>query len=222
MGEIKPIETFFKGDRFRSRLEARWAVFFDALGIEYNYEQQGYRMSNGDCYLPDFYLPNSNYYVEVKGFNDHLFEDISRINQFVLEAKTAVLILSNVPYDPNSKGLFWFPLLFYSARCGGIVDGCRVFFGKDEDHGYIQSDFYVGCHSRVYLNTDVKPKYGDVNKKFFNDIQPIFGSQLDEEENKEEGCYLIKDCFEDVLLPVEAALQKARQARFEHGEKGGV
>ena len=35
---IKPIETIYKGYRFRSRLEARWAVFFDALGIEYEYE----------------------------------------------------------------------------------------------------------------------------------------------------------------------------------------
>lgn len=27
---IKPIETRYKGCRFRSRPEARWAVFFDA------------------------------------------------------------------------------------------------------------------------------------------------------------------------------------------------
>lgn len=32
---IKPIETKYKGYRFRSRLEARWAVFFDALGISW-------------------------------------------------------------------------------------------------------------------------------------------------------------------------------------------
>ena len=33
---MKAIETEYNGYRFRSRLEARWAVFFDALGIEYN------------------------------------------------------------------------------------------------------------------------------------------------------------------------------------------
>lgn len=32
--DIKPIETHYNGYRFRSRLEARWAVFFDALGIK--------------------------------------------------------------------------------------------------------------------------------------------------------------------------------------------
>ena len=35
MTTIKPIETVYNGYRFRSRLEARWAVFFDALGITY-------------------------------------------------------------------------------------------------------------------------------------------------------------------------------------------
>lgn len=38
---IKPIETRYAGCRFRSRLEARWAVFFDALKIEWEYEPEG-------------------------------------------------------------------------------------------------------------------------------------------------------------------------------------
>ena len=32
----KAIETLYKGYRFRSRLEARWAVFFDASKIEFS------------------------------------------------------------------------------------------------------------------------------------------------------------------------------------------
>lgn len=54
---MQAIETRYKGYRFRSRLEARWAVFFDALGIEWEYEPEGYRLSNGELYLPDFWLP---------------------------------------------------------------------------------------------------------------------------------------------------------------------
>jgi len=37
-------------------LEARWAVFFDALGIKYEYEAEGYDLG-GVWYLPDFWLP---------------------------------------------------------------------------------------------------------------------------------------------------------------------
>lgn len=68
---IQAIETSYKGYRFRSRLEARWAVFFDALDIKWQYEVQGYE-KGGYCYLPDFYLPASQLWVEVKGTDEAL------------------------------------------------------------------------------------------------------------------------------------------------------
>lgn len=64
---IKAIETIYKGYRFRSRLEARWAVFFDALGISWEYEMEGFELSTGERYLPDFYLPEANLWLEIKG-----------------------------------------------------------------------------------------------------------------------------------------------------------
>jgi hypothetical protein len=42
---LQPIETRYKGYRFRSRLEARWAVFLDAIGAEWEYEKQGYSLN---------------------------------------------------------------------------------------------------------------------------------------------------------------------------------
>lgn len=67
MSEIKPIETRYKGYRFRSRLEARWAVFFDALGLKWEYEIQGFDLGPElGLYLPDFYLPETDEYIEVK------------------------------------------------------------------------------------------------------------------------------------------------------------
>lgn len=56
MTAIKPLETAYAGHRFRSRLEARWAVFFDRLGVAWEYEPQGYSLPSG-AYLPDFWLP---------------------------------------------------------------------------------------------------------------------------------------------------------------------
>jgi hypothetical protein len=71
MGEaIKAIETEYAGHRFRSRLEARWAVFFDSLGARWTYEPQGYEVADGVRYLPDFWLPDSGIWVEVKGTLD--------------------------------------------------------------------------------------------------------------------------------------------------------
>ena len=64
--EIKPIETIYNGYKFRSRLEARWAVFFDAMCIKYEYEPEGIEVDN-ERYLPDFYFPDYEIYGEVKG-----------------------------------------------------------------------------------------------------------------------------------------------------------
>lgn len=63
--QIRPIETSYQGYRFRSRLEARWAAFFDALTLDWEYEPEGFNFG-GERYLPDFWLPRSAAWVEVK------------------------------------------------------------------------------------------------------------------------------------------------------------
>jgi hypothetical protein len=53
--KIKPIETRYKGYRFRSRLEARWVVYFDAIGLKWEYEPEGFDLEKYGYYLPDFW-----------------------------------------------------------------------------------------------------------------------------------------------------------------------
>ena len=79
---IKPIETIYKGYRFRSRLEARWAVFFDSLGVKYEYDPEGFKLPDGSVYLPDFRVmchadrghdcEPFPLYIEVKGNMDEV------------------------------------------------------------------------------------------------------------------------------------------------------
>ena len=64
---VKPIETSYNGYRFRSRLEARCAVFLDAAKIPYSYEPEGFTFDDGTNYLPDFYLPEQDTFLECKG-----------------------------------------------------------------------------------------------------------------------------------------------------------
>lgn len=64
---LKAIDTYWNGLYFRSRLEARWAVFYDKLGIRYEYEKEGYDLGDGIRYLPDFWLPEQDCFVEIKG-----------------------------------------------------------------------------------------------------------------------------------------------------------
>ncbi|MBQ1792526.1 MAG: hypothetical protein II008_20290 [Oscillospiraceae bacterium] len=80
MEAIKPIETIYHGYRFRSRLEARWAVFLDSLGVKYEYEPEGFKLPDGSLYLPDFRVmchasrgqdcEPFPLYIEVKGVMD--------------------------------------------------------------------------------------------------------------------------------------------------------
>src|ERR1700679_4083380 len=72
--DIKPINTTWEGYRFRSRCEARWAIYFTSLGIEFQYELEAYDLkqcSIRGCselgpYLPDFFLPQVRMWAEVK------------------------------------------------------------------------------------------------------------------------------------------------------------
>lgn len=62
---IRAIETRYKGYRFRSRLEVRWAVYFDAVGLKWDYELEGFHLPSGE-YLPDFWLSTIQMWAEVK------------------------------------------------------------------------------------------------------------------------------------------------------------
>lgn len=75
---MKAIETQYNGYRFRSRLEARWAVFFDALGVKYEYEPEGYETEAG-WYLPDFWLPEWGCFVEIKPS----VPDVGKFDKFI-------------------------------------------------------------------------------------------------------------------------------------------
>lgn len=63
---MKAIETAYRETWFKSRTEARWAVFFDHIGLRWEYEREGY-VVGGEPYLPDFWLPDLQAFFEVKG-----------------------------------------------------------------------------------------------------------------------------------------------------------
>lgn len=73
LSRFQAIDTYYNGYKFRSRLEARWAVFFDALGVKYEYEPDGFKLPSGKCYLPDFrikcYGTRGQNYADYKSWN---------------------------------------------------------------------------------------------------------------------------------------------------------
>lgn len=207
---IKPIETEYNGYKFRSRLEARWAVFFDAAGIEYQYEPEGVETSDGDKYLPDFYLPELETYVEVKGKRPGYEQEILRLPKFIEWGGRIkqILILSDVPGKTEDGGIWHFPAFYWN--CLGVDRGW--FFFSDCGNGVLgnvsRANYYRPCITKWDLNRgnfSIEPK-SDYSESMKNITEPtiINGYQFPTSWEHNEN--------------VASALLKARQARFEHGE----
>jgi hypothetical protein len=131
--KIKAIETVYKNYRFRSRLEARWAVFFDALGIEWEYEKEGFDFA-GVYYLPDFWLKTVNMWAEVKP--EQTFDNVAKKLVVLLanQSERPVLMLGGTPENRP----YW----------GMCRDGCKEEFCLTNYHDYPQEEHrFYACPS---------------------------------------------------------------------------
>lgn len=120
--ELKPKDTVYNGYRFRSRLEARWAVFFDEARIHYEYEPEGFDLKNGESYLPDFYLPDFELYVEIKPFDHKVVKWVGDGNQWEKKCErfrdvTGQAIL--LCYGDPATALFHYLFAFDYTDSGG-------------------------------------------------------------------------------------------------------
>lgn len=131
---IKAIETQYKGYRFRSRLEARWAVFFDAMGIEWEYEKEGYELPDGIRYLPDFWLPECKTFAEIKPAEGG---DFAKAKALAEITHNTFLLLEGLP----SLGKYYYPgYVFYCNT--GIRYFEMIAFSEIGTSGKIYVDHY--------------------------------------------------------------------------------
>lgn len=219
-GQIKAIETRYAGYKFRSRLEARWAVFFDALGAQWEYEKEGFELGNGVRYLPDFWLPivgaqpypmglppTPGYWVEVKPCALSRDETNKLRKLASMTGHHAYAFVGDV----------WLgEFAIYHANCN--THGLRVY----------TPDLCPNCMGAKYdqrLRGD-SPQWRGIDT-YAREIQIcilcdgigytgpmlfLFGVLLSFFENL---------CPAKCLVPVvTSAFQAARSARFEHGERG--
>ena len=224
---ISAIQTTYKGYRFRSRLEARWAVFFDALEIKWQYEPQGYEKEmyydKKIMYLPDFYLPDSKLYIEVKGNSD--FEEWANLAEAFLDYHCPMPYFTN-SYEIGEGG---FMIL------GNIPNPDTVnYFGIIRHSKGLWKNFIRFCNGSVanypFINNDAKTSsmlgfairdYVPENLIGWDYCTTAFN------ENSLEACFS-NDCLEVVAYPrgsercpaTKDAYLKARGARFEYGESG--
>lgn len=101
----RSLETNYNGIVYRSRLEARWAVFFDAMNVRVAYEPEGYKLQSG-CYLPDFLIRKQPRFpeplwIEVKGVPTKLDYDL--LGELVMHTGISGTMLFDVPDPYNTS-----------------------------------------------------------------------------------------------------------------------
>ena len=133
MATIKPIETEYKGYKFRSRLEARWAVFFDACGVEWEYEPEVFDLGDGLYYLPDFRLSQrvtradgskENLWVEVKG--EMSLSDYQKLIKFINDDHPLIFV-GTIPDEADFQeacNRYSEHLLYYNSS--GLLQNIQI------------------------------------------------------------------------------------------------
>jgi len=199
MTGIKAIETYYNGYRFRSRLEARWAFFFDAVGIRYDYEPEGFRLKNGMYYLPDFYLPDFKLWVEVKGVFDA--DSKIKVDLFAETLKwdsERIWILREIP-NPDH---------YWGAWENELSEDAFWVFARTAADGP-----YLPC---------ICPACGKVGIEYSGRGWRVDDCTQDADTivYPEAGCFFHEDKGYSAGAPkILNAYRLARSARFEHGEK---
>jgi hypothetical protein len=95
----RSLPTKYNGVTFRSRLEARWAVFFDHMGIRYLYEPKRVTTPLG-WYIPDFYLPDLQTFWIVKGDEIDKAEE-QKVDYLASKGYGAVIARGELPHELN-------------------------------------------------------------------------------------------------------------------------
>lgn len=97
---IAPIQTVYREYKFRSRLEARWAVALTEMGIPFDYEDEGYEVATGVWYLPDFIIRDVvPLFMEVKHKDDDDLAAMDKMGLLVAGTKQPGVIVYGDPVE---------------------------------------------------------------------------------------------------------------------------
>ena len=199
---IKAIETEYGGYKFRSRLEARWAIYFDCVGLVWEYEPEGYDLPDGRRYLPDFKITDIN--------GDIVFYEI-KATAGADDGKLLELLKALNPgnrYHHDKKPYYW----------GSVLSG--------DPYSYIIENKRYPCPRCLQFEADYVD-FGAMMSYCFNCDQntPCGGENpaenhfgFDVYPYKGDIHFFDKYNFRKYKTLVETACENARKARFEYGQ----
>lgn len=140
---IQAIPTSYDGHKFRSRLEARWALFFNLIGIPWEYEREAFSLVVNDKptgYTPDFWLPAQQTWFEVKPEAGSFDED-----------GLTLILKKSFAFARQSQSLH----VAFGAPRDGWIWRCEVDRPNDEDC-LVSWARCAKCHRFVLNNDDLQ------------------------------------------------------------------
>ena len=118
-------QVHYDGHHFRSTQEARFACFFNELAVDYAYEPDTYEFplspespllpthpSNSVKYIPDFYLPSFDVFIEVKAKYPLPIECFKAWSLSQQTNKDVIIMWSLKPRFPAQRA---YSLCFYAS-----------------------------------------------------------------------------------------------------------
>lgn len=191
--QLKAIETNYKGYRFRSRLEARYAVWLDALRFEWQYEQQGFHIEGIGQYLPDFWIPELECFMEVKPYPVGLNSRECRLCRgLAISSKRCVWMV----FDPSLKSID-------DRSCH------RVTANRWDERGNVQE-------RPLFEMLSPKPISDPEELEFLSEDEQIMA--LIRIKREQCAAFGIKHGIDGSGRWLVNAFREFRSARFEHGE----
>ena len=201
----KPIETRAYGHRFRSRLEARWAVFFETLGVQWEYEPEGFDL-DGDLYLPDFRVTTGAlvYWYEVKPLGTDSCPKFQRFADMLIYShekehgyppfNLEIRLLSGDPFHVFGE-------CEVCPRCGGFVEPTNIQCPDRYDNNW--SYYCWDCDTSTPGGGDHPEELGFAGTSY----------------HPHKGWMITSNDQHQILHDkLNRACNAARFARFEHGE----
>lgn len=95
----------------RSGYEVIYANYLIINNIPFEYEPKTFKLANGKRYTPDFYLPNTNEYIEIKGSfkSNDIYNQFKKIEEFKTHKNLSILfwedlfVLCELPFKSYSN-----------------------------------------------------------------------------------------------------------------------
>lgn len=185
---IKSKCTEYKGVYFRSRLEVKWCMFFEYLGVRFEYEPASKPTTKG-FYVPDFYFRSLKTWVEIKG---------------TAPTKNELLKIKEVCVNTNSSGFIisGYPLSFLygiephlaNGNCYYITNkGVSKFIPLDEIYQILQNVKILNVLNKIKASSLMRLDFSEFIR--YKKIEPAKAKFTPNKNNFIEGVKYLCEVF---------------------------